>query len=66
MTINMGSIDRIIRGIVGIVLLALIVVFPEASWRWWGLIGIVPLATAIIGWCPAYTIFGMNTCPRRD
>jgi len=66
MTINMGSIDRIIRGIVGIVLLALIVVFPEATWRWWGLIGIVPLATAIIGWCPAYTIFGMNTCPRRD
>ncbi|MBD3618140.1 MAG: DUF2892 domain-containing protein [Chromatiales bacterium] len=66
MTINMGSIDRIIRGIVGIVLLALIVVFPEASWRWWGLIGIVPLATAIIGWCPAYTIIGMNTCPRRD
>lgn len=66
MTINMGSIDRIIRGIVGIVLLALIVVFPEASWRWWGLIGIVPLATAIIGWCPAYTIFGLNTCPKRD
>ncbi|MDX5332554.1 MAG: DUF2892 domain-containing protein [Gammaproteobacteria bacterium] len=66
MTINMGSIDRIIRGIVGIVLLALIVVFPEATWRWWGLIGIVPLATAIIGWCPAYTIFGMNTCAKRD
>ncbi|HDP90161.1 MAG TPA: DUF2892 domain-containing protein [Thioalkalivibrio sp.] len=61
MTNNMGNADRIIRAIIGIVLLALIVVFPDASWRWWGLIGIVPLATAIIGWCPAYTILGMNT-----
>ena len=61
MTNNIGSVDRVIRIIVGIVLLSLIVLMPEAPWRWVGLIGIVPLATAIIGWCPAYSLIGMNT-----
>ena len=61
MTNNIGSIDRVIRIIAGLVLLSLIVLMPEAPWRWVGLIGIVPLATAIIGWCPAYSLIGMNT-----
>jgi len=61
MTNNMGTIDRVIRIVVGLVLLSLIVLMPEAPWRWVGLIGIVPLVTAIIGWCPAYSLIGVNT-----
>lgn len=61
MTNNIGSIDRVIRIIAGIVLLSLIFLVPEAPWRWVGLIGIVPLGTAAIGWCPLYSLIGMNT-----
>jgi hypothetical protein len=61
MTRNMGSADRIIRGIVGVVLLALVFVGPQTAWGW---IGIVPLATALMGNCPAYSIFGIKTCKK--
>ena len=53
MTVNMGSADRIIRAVVGIVLIALVFVGPQTPWGW---IGIVPLATALMGNCPAYSI----------
>lgn len=59
---NMGSIDRGLRAAVGIVLIALFFLYPEASWRYWTLIGIVPLATSLAGWCPAYAPFGFSTC----
>jgi hypothetical protein len=57
---NLGSADRIIRIVLGIVLLSLTVIGPKSLW---GLIGLVPLLTAVIGWCPAYSIFGFRTCP---
>jgi hypothetical protein len=56
---NMGSADRIIRAVVGIVLIALVFVGPQTPWGW---IGIIPLVTALIGWCPAYNIIGFKTC----
>ncbi|MCK5865547.1 YgaP family membrane protein [Marinobacter adhaerens] len=62
MSINMGSADRIIRAIVGIVLLALVFVGPQTAWGW---IGIVPLATAAVGNCPAYSILGIKTCKEQ-
>ena len=62
MSINMGSADRIIRAIVGIVLLALVFVGPQTAW---GGIGIVPLATAAVGNCPAYSILGIKTCKKQ-
>jgi|TARA_B100001057_G_C22819496_1_gene938824 hypothetical protein len=62
MSINMGSADRIIRAIVGIVLLALVFVGPQTAWGW---IGIVPLATAAVGNCPAYSILGIKTCKKQ-
>lgn len=65
MTVNMGSIDRIVRVVVGLALLSLVFLL-EGSARWFGLIGIVPLATAALGWCPAYLPFGISTCARRD
>jgi hypothetical protein len=58
---NMGTTDRILRAIVGLVLISLVFVGPQTPWGW---IGIIPLATAILSWCPAYALIGMNTCPR--
>ena len=59
MTKNAGTIDRAVRAIAGIALIALAFTGSIGVWGW---IGIVPLATALIGWCPAYTVFGINTC----
>ena len=58
MTQNMGSVDRGIRIVVGLVLIALVFVGPQTMWGW---IGIIPLATALIGWCPAYSLIGVKT-----
>jgi hypothetical protein len=55
---NMGTVDRVIRAIVGIVLISLVFVGPQTPWGW---IGIIPLATAVISWCPAYSLIGMRT-----
>ena len=57
---NEGTIDRILRVIAGVVLLSLVVIGPQTMW---GLIGIVPLLTGLIGFCPVYKLFGWNTCP---
>lgn len=59
---NVGGIDRILRIVVGLVLIVLTVmgVLPM-----WGYIGIVPLATGAIGWCGLYPMLGINTCPMK-
>ncbi|MFN4010614.1 YgaP family membrane protein [Pannonibacter sp.] len=63
MSVNMGSIDRLLRVIVGLALLAFAFFGPaDIAWKWVGYIGVVPLLTAAIGWCPAYTILGIKTC----
>lgn len=62
MKANVGSIDKIVRIVAGLVLLALAVMGIGTPWTW---IGIVPLATGLMGWCPAYSLFGMNTCPIK-
>ena len=63
-TNNVGSVDRAIRGLVGVVLLALYFMgMATGIWAWVALIaGIVMLATAVIGWCPPYALLGINTC----
>ena len=58
---NVGSIDKTGRILIGLILLALVFVGPQTPWGW---IGIVPLATALIGWCPLYRIFGISTCKK--
>jgi hypothetical protein len=63
--INEGMPDRIIRSVVGAVLLGLFFLYPDASWRYWTLIGIVPLVTGLIGTCPIYAMLGISTCPAR-
>ena len=62
MAVNVGGVDKVVRIVAGICLLGLIFVL-EGSARWLGLIGIVPLATGLIGYCPLYSLIGMNTCP---
>ena len=55
---NTGNLDRILRVVVGLAVIA-------GGWfagSWFGLIGLVPLGTAAIGYCPLYSIFGLNTC----
>ena len=60
---NVGGIDRIVRAVAGIVLLGMVVALKDESGYWlWGLIGLVPLGTAAIGWCPPYAIFGISSC----
>lgn len=62
---NVGTIDRIIRAAIGIAALVAFFLLPDASWRWWLLIGIVPLATAAMSSCPIYSILGLSTCPLK-
>ncbi|CFX46721.1 conserved protein of unknown function [Candidatus Filomicrobium marinum] len=62
MKCNVGGIDRAIRALVGVVLISLVFVGPQTPWGW---VGLLPLATAIIGWCPPYTLLGINTCQPR-
>jgi sulfite exporter TauE/SafE len=63
MTVNMGTVDRIARVILGIVLIAFALGYfaPGTGWNWIGWIGIVPIVTAIFGNCPAYTMLGCST-----
>jgi hypothetical protein len=62
MTRNEASWDRGIRVAAGLLLLSLVFVGPKTPW---GLVGLVPLFTGLMGWCPAYTIFGISTCPTK-
>ncbi|HEV8645033.1 MAG TPA: DUF2892 domain-containing protein [Burkholderiales bacterium] len=61
MKANVGNTDRVIRIAAGILILSTVFLL-EGNLRWFGLIGIVPLATGLIRWCPAYSILGTNTC----
>jgi hypothetical protein len=62
MTTNEGGMDRIARIVLGLVLIGLA---ASGTVGWWGWLGIVPLATGAIGWCPLYSILGFNTCPMK-
>jgi Protein of unknown function (DUF2892) len=60
MTSNVGGIDRILRIGAGVVLVGLAATGTVGAWGW---IGVVPLLTGAIGFCPVYPLLGMNTCP---
>ena len=59
---NIGTTDRLLRFALGVVLLSLVFVGPESAW---GYLGLIPIATALIGSCPLYTAFGLSTRPLR-
>ncbi len=60
---NEGTADRFFRVIVGLVLISLAFVGPQTAWGW---VGLVPLVTGLIGSCPLYSIFGINTCGVKN
>jgi hypothetical protein len=64
MDTNVGNTDRIIRIVVGIALLSLLFLL-EGGARWIGLIGLLPLTTGLVRWCPAYKLLGTNTCGSK-
>ncbi|MEQ1648288.1 MAG: DUF2892 domain-containing protein [Hyphomicrobiaceae bacterium] len=66
MPTNVGNIDRLFRIVLGIALLAWALGFiPGVAASVWGWIGVIPLATALMGSCPVYSILGVNTCGRK-
>lgn len=56
---NAGMTDRVMRAVFGIAIVSLVYVGPQTPWGW---LGLIPLATAVLGWCPLYSVFGFNTC----
>ena len=62
MKTNVGGIDRILRIVVGLVLIALA---ATGTVGWLGWLGVVPLATGALAWCPPYAIFGFSTCKTK-
>jgi len=62
---NVGTIDRALRIIAGLALIGAFFAFPESEWRYFALIGIVPLLTGLFSTCPAYSLVGISTCSRK-
>ena len=62
MKVNEGTLDRVIRVLLGIVLISLVYVGPKTAWGW---IGLLPLATGIFGFCGLYSLLGISTCPMK-
>lgn len=60
---NEGTIDRFLRVTVGVVLVALVFVGPKTPWGW---LGLVPIATGLLGNCPLYSVLGINTCGLKQ
>lgn len=62
---NVGIVDRVVRIVIGVVLIAYAIPlgFPVTGWNWVGWVGVVPLITGIFGMCPAYRLIGLSTCP---
>ncbi len=61
MKVNVGSADKVIRIVAGVAVIG----WGVYAQNWLGAIGIIPLATAAMGWCPLYTILGIKTCPMK-
>jgi hypothetical protein len=62
MKANVGGIDKVLRILVGLVLITLAATGMVGIWGW---IGVIPLVTGLVGWCPLYPLLGMSTCPMK-
>lgn len=62
---NVGSVDKIVRYIIGIILLLLLFIL-KGNARYWGLLGLIPILTAAFGFCPLYKIFGISTAKKEN
>lgn len=59
---NVGSIDKIFRIVAGLAIIAAGIYYQS----WWGAVGVLPILTALMGWCPPYALLGISTCPMRS
>jgi len=59
---NVGSTDRILRVVAGLILISLVFIGPKTVWGW---VGLIPLITGLFRWCPAYTLVGVSTCKKQ-
>jgi hypothetical protein len=62
MKVNVGKSERLIRVVVGVIIVAIGVAYQS----WWGAVGLVPLATGLTGWCPPYALLGISTCSKAE
>ena len=60
---NVHNIERVVRIIVGLAIISLVFIGPQSVWGW---LGLIPLATGIIGWCPPYALIGFSTCKKPE
>ena len=60
---NIGDVERVVRVVAGVLILSLVFVGPKSLW---GLIGIMPILTGLSGWCPPYSLLGINTCRAKS
>ena len=68
MNTNVGMTDKVLRIAIGLLLIAWAIPlgFPQTGWNWIGWIGIVPILTAIFGFCPLYALLGISSCPMKS
>lgn len=64
---NVGTIDRVLRVAIGLLLIAYAIPlgFPQTGWNWTGWVGVVPLITGLVGMCPAYRLLGISSCRSK-
>ncbi len=60
--VNIHPVERVVRGVVGLGILSLAFWGPKSAWAY---LGLLPLATAVFGWCPPYSLLGINTCGKK-
>jgi hypothetical protein len=60
---NIHNIERVVRVVIGAAIVSLVFVGPQSPWGW---LGLVPIATGLLGWCPPYAMFGINTCKKAE
>jgi membrane-associated protease RseP (regulator of RpoE activity) len=68
MSANIGAIDRGARILIGLILIAytISIGFPSTGWNWVGWVGVIPVLTAVLGICPAYSLLGLSTCTAKS
>ncbi|WP_298172305.1 DUF2892 domain-containing protein [Acidithiobacillus sp.] len=65
MPVNEGTVDRVIRVIVGLAIIIVLAVFLPGAYKWWAAVGLAPLVTGLTGFCGLYSVLGIKTCPLK-
>jgi hypothetical protein len=60
---NVNNIERAVRVVIGAAIVSLVFIGPQSPWGW---LGLVPIATGLLGWCPPYAMLGISTCKKAD